>query len=165
MLTPDPTPWSAPRWLRRWAAGTLVLLFALLALGSVVTSFRVGMADPVWPTRPWHLFTIAWDEPKPGFVIEHVHRLAGFLVGAVVAVLALWLWLTEPKKALRTAGALALVALLAAFGQLHGSLIKQQRLSAAAGELLTPDWATALGPTLVALAVVAVLTGVMLRAG
>src|SRR5438874_3390194 len=91
-------PWSPSRGLHRWAVLTAAATFGLLALGSVVTSFRVGMADPVWPTRPWHLFTISWDEPKPGFVIEHVHRLAGFLVGAVVAVLALWLWLTEPKK-------------------------------------------------------------------
>ena len=45
----------------------------------------------------------------------------------------------------RYAGASALVGLLAAFGQLHGSLIKQQRLSAAAGELLTPDWTLAEG--------------------
>ncbi len=26
-----------------------------MALGGVVTTFRVGMADPVWPTYPWHL--------------------------------------------------------------------------------------------------------------
>src|SRR5438477_3971137 len=165
MFSAENHPWSAPRWLRFWAGGTVALLFALLTFGAVVTSFRVGMADPVWPTRPWHLLTISWDEPKPGFVIEHVHRLAGFLVGAVVSVLSLWLWLTEPKKALRIAGVLALVALLAAFGQLHGSLIKQQRLSAEAGELLTPDWTIALGPTLAALATVIVLTGVMLRVG
>src|SRR5436309_738593 len=153
------------RLLRAAAVGTLVLLFTLLTLGAVVTSFRVGMADPLWPTRPWHLLTISWEEPSRGYLIEHAHRLAGFTVGGVVSVLALWLWLTEPKKSLRYAGALALVGLLAAFGQLHGSLIKQQRLSAAAGELLTPDWALALGPTLAALAVVVILTGAMLIAG
>jgi heme A synthase len=158
-------PWSPSRGLHRWAVLTAAATFGLLALGSVVTSFRVGMADPVWPTRPWHLLTISWDEPKPGFVIEHVHRLAGFIVGAVVSVLTLWLWLTEPKKTLRYTGVLALVALLAAFGQLHGSLIKQQRLSAEAGELLPPDWTIALGPTLAALAVVVILTGVMLCVG
>lgn len=151
--------------LHRWAVLTAAATFGLLALGSVVTSFRVGMADPVWPTRPWHLLLISWEEPSRGFLIEHVHRLAGFVVGAIVSVLTLWLWLTEPKKALRYAGAVAIVGLLAAFGQLHGSLIQQQRRSAAAGELLTPDWATAAGPTLTGLAVVVALTGAMLLAG
>jgi heme A synthase len=148
-------PWSPPRWLRRWAAGTLALLFALLALGAVVTSFRVGMADPVWPTRPWHLFTISWQEPSPGFLVEHLHRLAGFTAGAAVAVLAVGLWLTESRPVLRWGGFAALVALLVAFGQLHGTLMKHQRLSAEAGEVLAPaSWADALAPTLFALALV-----------
>ena len=50
-----------PRWLHRWSVGDPRLLFVLLALGAVVTSFRVGMADPVWPTRPWHLLPIDWQ--------------------------------------------------------------------------------------------------------
>jgi hypothetical protein len=77
---------SVPRWLRLWAGGTLLLLFVLLTLGAIVTSFRVGMADPIWPTRPWHLFTINWSEPQSGFLVEHTHRLTGFLVGAVARV-------------------------------------------------------------------------------
>jgi heme a synthase len=151
-------PWSPPRWLRRWPAGTLALLFALLTLGAVVTSFRIGMADPVWPTRPWHLLTISWQEPSPGFLIEHLHRLAGFTVGAAVAVLAIGLWWTEPRPALRRSGVAALVALLAAFGQLHGTLIAHQKVVTATGELTAPNWAIALGPTLIALALVAILT-------
>src|SRR5437763_10444032 len=107
-----------PRWLHRWAVGTLALLFALLTLGAVVTSFKVGMADPVWPTRPWHLALIDWQEASRGFLIEHAHRLAGFVVGGAVSVLALALWLTEPRPALRWGGVAALVALIAAFGQL-----------------------------------------------
>src|SRR5205085_9867427 len=150
--------WLPPRWLRLWAAGTLAALFALLALGAVVTSFRVGMADPVWPTEPWRLLLIDWQEPSRGFLIEHTHRLAGFVVGAAVAVLALGLWWTEPRPGFRSAGLAALAGLLAAFGQLHGTLIRQQRLSAEAGTVLSPDWLTAAGPTLAMLAVVAAVT-------
>src|SRR6187549_1377341 len=120
--------WSASRWLRLWAGGTLALLFVLLTLGAIVTSFRVGMADPIWPTRPWHLLTIDWSEPKAGFLVEHAHRLTGFVVGGAVAVLAIGLWLTERKRSLRWGGMAAIVALLGAFGQLHGTLIQQQRL-------------------------------------
>ena len=39
------------------------------------------MADPVWPTYPWHLLLISWDEPSPGFIIEHAHRLAAYGAG------------------------------------------------------------------------------------
>src|SRR5689334_4917958 len=122
------TSCSFPRWLHRWAILTLALLFALLALGAFVTSFKVGMADPVWPTRPWHLAMIQWQEESRGFLIEHAHRLAGFIVGGAVSILALALWLTEPRPRLRWGGFLALVALLLAFGHLHGTLIAHQRV-------------------------------------
>jgi heme A synthase len=160
--------WSAPRWLRFWAGGTLLLLFVLLTLGAIVTSFRVGMADPIWPTRPWQLAIINWQEQDRGFVIEHTHRLTGFVVGGAVAVLAIGLWLTERKPMLRWGGLAAIVALLGAFGQLHGTLIQQQRLYREAQEIVTsptqlvelpqPNWVIAAGPTLVALILVGAAT-------
>jgi len=172
----DSNPWSPPRWLRHWAAATLALLFALLLLGAVVTSFRVGMADPIWPTRPWHLAIIDWQEQSRGFLIEHTHRLAGFAVGGAVTILAVGLWLTERKPLWKWGGAAALIVLLAAFGQLHGTLIKQQRLYNAALEIAppapaatieppTPDWLLAAGPTVVALAIVGALTLAGMRLG
>src|SRR5262245_59437667 len=149
--------WSPPRWLRLWAGGTLALLFVLLTLGAFVTSFRVGMADPIWPTRPWHLLTIDWSEPKAGFLVEHAHRMTGFAVGGAVAILALGTWLIERKPALLWAGFIAIVLLLGAIGQLHGTLMQQQRLYREAQESVTspnqlvefpqPNWAIA-GPTL-----------------
>lgn len=170
-------PWSPPRWLRLWAAATVALLFALLLLGAVVTSFQVGMADPSWPTRPWHLATVEWQDQKFGFLIEHSHRLAGFAVGGAVTILALGLWLTEGRPLLKWCGAVAIVVLLAAFGQLHGTLIKQQRLFNAALDIAppaapaptieppTPNWSVAAGPTVAALLVVAGLTFSALRRG
>jgi cytochrome c oxidase assembly protein subunit 15 len=89
-----------------WA--TLVLLL----LGAVVTTFRVGMADPVWPTYPWHLLLISWEEPSAGFLIEHSHRLAGYVVGCCVIVLAIGLWLTDPRRWLRWLGGLALLGVV-----------------------------------------------------
>ncbi|HTK78615.1 MAG TPA: hypothetical protein VL371_25375, partial [Gemmataceae bacterium] len=168
---------SPPPWLRHWAAATVALLFALLLLGAVVTSFRVGMADPIWPTRPWHLAVIDWLEQSRGFLIEHTHRVAGFAVGGAVTILALGLWLTERRPLLKWGGAAALVALLAAFGQLHGTLIKQQRLFNAALDIAppaaphvsavppTPDWLLAAGPTTAALLIVAAITLAAMRLG
>jgi len=82
-------PTLAHRLLHGWAVLTVLATVCLLALGSVVTTFRVGMADPVWPTYPWHLLLIDWSEPSAGFLIEHTHRLAGYIVGCLFIVLAL----------------------------------------------------------------------------
>jgi cytochrome c oxidase assembly protein subunit 15 len=98
-----------PFWLRCWAVFTICATLVLLFLGSVVTTFKVGMVDPVWPTTPWHLLFISWDEPSPGFLIEHGHRLAGYIVGCCVIVLAVGLWFLEPRAWVRRLGWLALI--------------------------------------------------------
>src|SRR5947209_8825556 len=71
------------------------------------------MADPVWPTAPWYLFFISWREPSPGFLIEHSHRLAGYVVGCCVIVLAAGLWRTAPTRGLRWLGVAGLLAVIA----------------------------------------------------
>src|SRR5260370_20833692 len=86
-----------PRALHGWAVLTVVATVALLIVGAVVTTFRVGMADPVWPTYPWHLLLISYDEPKSGFLIEHTHRLAGYIVGCCVIVVAVWLTISARR--------------------------------------------------------------------
>jgi len=121
-----PEPLSpTPAWLRSLAVACVVATFALIGLGSVVTTFRVGMADPVWPTTPWYLFFIDWTEPSRGFLIEHAHRLAAFAVGGLVALFALLAWLREPSAGLRWTGFVALVGLLVAFGAMHRELLAQ----------------------------------------
>jgi len=89
---------DSPRWLHRWAVLTVCATFVLLGLGSVVTTRNAGMADPVWPTYPWHLLLISWDEPRPGFLIEHSHRAAGYVVGCCIIVLTLGLWLKDSRR-------------------------------------------------------------------
>jgi heme A synthase len=146
------------RLLRLAAVGMLALLFVLLALGAIVTSFRVGMADPVWPTRPWHLLTISYEEPSAGYLIEHTHRAAGFTVGIVASLFAMLCWLTERRPILRWSGLVAIVAFVGLFaGHLHGTLIAQRNAFVNTGELTQPNWLMVLGPTLAALAVTLVL--------
>lgn len=104
---------ALPRWLHRWAQFTVLATFALLFLGSVVTTFRVGMADPIWPTYPWHLLLISWEEPSPGFIVEHAHRAAGYLVGCCVIVLAIGLWRADARRWVRVLGWLVLGGVIA----------------------------------------------------
>jgi heme a synthase len=87
-----------PRWLHAWALFTVAVSAAAVTLGAVVTTFRVGMADPVWPTYPWHLLLISWDEPSPGFLVEHAHRLVAYLAGFCVIVLAVGLWFGGSRR-------------------------------------------------------------------
>jgi heme a synthase len=115
-----------PRWLHVWAIATVLVTLALLVLGQLVTSFRAGMADPIWPTEPWYLFVVGWREPDRGYLIEHSHRIAGFVVGGFVSVLALGIAGTDPRRGSRLAAQVLLAVLIAAFGQFHRELITQR---------------------------------------
>jgi cytochrome c oxidase assembly protein subunit 15 len=113
MPSPNAETRFAPRWLHAWSVLTVGATVALLALGAVVTTFQVGMADPVWPTVPWHLALIDWSEPNPGFVIEHSHRLAGYIVGCCVIVLTVGLLLSARRNWLKWLGVAALAGVIA----------------------------------------------------
>jgi heme A synthase len=102
----------APRWLHAWSVLTVAATVGLLALGAVVTTFRVGMADPVWPTTPWHLAFIDWSEPSRGFLIEHSHRLAGYIVGCCVIVLTVGLLVSAQRRWLKWLGIAALIGVI-----------------------------------------------------
>ena len=99
-------------WLHAWAVLTACATFVLLLLGAIVTTFRVGMADPIWPTYPWHLLLVSWEEPRPGFLVEHSHRLAGYIVGCGVIVLAVGLWRSDRRSVVRWLGVAALLGVI-----------------------------------------------------
>jgi cytochrome c oxidase assembly protein subunit 15 len=103
---------ATPRWLHFWAVITAAATFVLLALGAMVTTFQAGMADPIWPTYPWHLLLIPWQNADARFLIEHSHRLAGYIVGCCTIVLAVGLWRREPRPWLRWLGLAALAGVI-----------------------------------------------------
>jgi heme A synthase len=66
------------------------------------------MADPIWPTYPWHLALVSWKEPSPGFIVEHTHRLFDYLLGLCCILLAAGLWYFQKRRWLGWLGVAAL---------------------------------------------------------
>src|SRR5579885_192991 len=111
---------AGPGWGDCWGVRPVAAGVALPTPGALVTTFRVGMADPVWPTYPWHLALISWKEPSAGFLIEHAHRLMGFLVGVLAWWLANFLWAYELRRGLRAFGLITVNGLVALMMVGHG---------------------------------------------
>ncbi|MGL4422231.1 MAG: hypothetical protein ACRCZF_16295 [Gemmataceae bacterium] len=132
-MTPEPiVQRPVPLWVRNWAVLTMLAAVAILILGGLITSFRVGMSDPVWPTEPWYLVSNqqVWvDEPAPGFLIEHTHRFVAFGVGGLAIVLTLAAWAYEPRRGLRISALVATLALVAAFGAFHGAMMRASKIT------------------------------------
>jgi heme A synthase len=102
------------------AIATVIELALLLVVGGFVTTFRVGMADPVWPTEPWYLASnYRFDF---GYLVEHVHRILGWLLAPLGLVLTYGLWAIEPRTGIRWFGIGAITALVCTFGAFHGVL-------------------------------------------
>src|SRR5947209_5204804 len=104
---------TTPRWLNVWAVATVLATLPLLLLGAEVTSRDVGMADQVPLRTPWHMLTNDLGEYGLGFVIEHSHRTAGWLIGICAIVLTVSMWLKEPRRWLCWLGTAALLAVIA----------------------------------------------------
>jgi heme A synthase len=107
-----PKPTLAHRLLHAWAVLTVVASACAIALGSVVTTFKFGMEDWLWPTAPWHLFVIDWTEPSTGYLIEHSHRLAAYLAGFCFTGFALASFFVRTGRNLRWLGLAALAAVI-----------------------------------------------------
>src|SRR5271157_4647199 len=86
-----------------WLAAVFTL--PLLYVGGSVTTYRVGLAVPDWPTTfgiNMFLFNM-WDHPF-GVRVEHAHRLYGAAVGLFTLILAAWLLIFEPRKWMKWMG-------------------------------------------------------------
>ena len=119
------------RSVRILATLLIVCTVVLLTLGALTTSFRAGMADPVWPTEPWFLIVNRAKynlEEHRGFLLEHTHRAAGFTVGIVASLLALVAWGTMRGSYKARYGLVTILALLVAYGAFHGQMGKAWKL-------------------------------------
>ncbi len=102
-----------------------VFTLPLLFVGGSVTTYRVGMTVPDWPTTfgiNMFLYDF-WNAPF-GVRVEHAHRLYGAAVGLATIGLMVWFFCFEPRRWMQVLG---VVALLAVIGQgiLGGTRVTQ----------------------------------------
>jgi cytochrome c oxidase assembly protein subunit 15 len=117
-------PWATsaglptPRWLRWWAVLTVASTLVLLTLGATVTTMGVGMADRQAIRSPLYLVELVWEaggldalirETNLGLVVEHSHRMIGWIVGIEAIVLAAGLAWWDRRRWMRWMGLAALV--------------------------------------------------------
>ncbi|MFO0967597.1 MAG: COX15/CtaA family protein [Gemmataceae bacterium] len=96
-------------WGHCLAVLTVLAAVPLFFLGAEVTTKGAGMADqrsfvPFWDA----IYEMATGEHAHGWLIEHSHRLAGWLIGLCGIALCVTLWLTEPRRWVRWLGTAAL---------------------------------------------------------
>jgi cytochrome c oxidase assembly protein subunit 15 len=116
MTNPSGTQHSAlsTQHFSHWVAvAAAVFTWPLLFVGGLVTTYRVGMAVPDWPTTfginmfLYNSWNAAW-----GVFIEHGHRLYGAAVGMATIVLAVWFALAERRRGMKVLGGVALLAVI-----------------------------------------------------
>jgi cytochrome c oxidase assembly protein subunit 15 len=95
----------------KFLAGCTVLL---VLAGSLVTSTGSGLSVPDWPTTyGWNMLMFPPSKWVGGVFYEHSHRLIATSVGCLSIILAVWLWLSEPRRWMRWLGVAALGAVIA----------------------------------------------------
>src|SRR6202011_6274797 len=85
-------------------------VFLVLA-GGPAPSHDAGLSVPDWPTSyGWNMFTFPPSMWVANILYEHGHRLIASTVGLLTIVMAVWLWIVEPRRWLRWLGVGALGA-------------------------------------------------------
>jgi cytochrome c oxidase assembly protein subunit 15 len=129
-----PNPESgAYRWVPHWIAlAAAAFTLPLLYVGGSVTTYRVGLAVPDWPTTfgiNMFLYDF-WNAPF-GVRVEHTHRLYGAAVGLFTILLAGWLLVHDRRRWMKAMGVLALVSVIVQ-GVLGGTRVTQLSTTLAA---------------------------------
>ncbi len=114
-MTEPRSPETPPRGPHAVAVLAAVITWPLIFVGGLVTTYRVGMAVPDWPTTfGMNMFLFRFWEAAWGVYIEHGHRLYGAAVGLVTLILAVWFVVADRRALMK---ALGIFALLAVIGQ------------------------------------------------
>jgi cytochrome c oxidase assembly protein subunit 15 len=100
-------------WLNRFSKFVAASTVLLIAAGGMVTSTDSGLAVPDWPnTYGWFMFSFPFEKMVGGIFYEHGHRLIASTVGFLTIVLAVWIWMVEPRRWVRWLGVIALAAVI-----------------------------------------------------
>lgn len=104
------------RGLHRWAILIVCLIWPLIWVGGLVTTYVAGMAVPDWPgTYGYNLFLYPYQTWLFGpfdLFIEHGHRLLGALVGIVAILAVVFAYLSEPRRWVRWLSIVVLLAVM-----------------------------------------------------
>jgi cytochrome c oxidase assembly protein subunit 15 len=95
----------------------------------MVTSKGVGLAVPDWPTTfGYNMFLFPVSKWIGGVLFEHTHRLIASTVGFLTIILAIWLWRSDDRQAVKVLGLLAVagVILQGILGGLRVTMLKDQ---------------------------------------
>jgi len=98
MVRPDAAP-SRALTLLVWATAAATLL--MLTLGGLVTSLKAGLAYLDWPTSGGYLLNPPDWLRERDTMVEHGHRLMGYLLGLLGLVQLVWLVARPPRPYLR----------------------------------------------------------------
>ncbi len=103
-------------WLHRWAVVMVCLVWPLIWVGGLVTTYDAGMAVPDWPgTYGYNLFLYpyqTWMFGPFNLFIEHGHRLLGAIVGIFAIGAVALAWMHEPRRWVRWLSVIVLVAVI-----------------------------------------------------
>jgi cytochrome c oxidase assembly protein subunit 15 len=100
--------------LHRFAKFVAACTVLLVLAGSLVTSTGSGLSVPDWPTSyGWNMFLFPPSKWVGGILYEHGHRLIASAVGLLTVVLAVWMWMVEPRRWVRWLGIIALGSIVA----------------------------------------------------
>jgi cytochrome c oxidase assembly protein subunit 15 len=100
--------------LHRFAKFLVACTVLLILAGSLVTSHDAGLSVPDWPTSyGWNMFTFPPSMWVANILYEHGHRLIASTVGVLTIVMAVWLWIAEPRRWLRWFGVATLGSVVA----------------------------------------------------
>ena len=104
---------TPPRGPHAVAVVAAVFTWPLIFVGGLVTTYRVGMAVPDWPTTfGMNMFLFRFWEAAWGVFIEHGHRLYGAAVGLATLILAVWFVAADRRASMKALGVFALVAVI-----------------------------------------------------
>src|SRR6185437_16599598 len=96
---PAPAYRRGPHWVALFAA---VFTLPLLFVGGSVTTYRLGLAVPDWPTTfQVNMFLYDfWNAPF-GVRVEHTHRLYGAAVGLATIALMVWFLVADRRTMMK----------------------------------------------------------------
>lgn len=96
--------------LHGYIAFLAVATFFLLIAGALVTSNDAGLSVPDWPTS---FGSFGMPRMVGGVLYEHGHRMFAATVGLLTVIMAVWIWLKEPRRWVKWLAGAAVLAVIA----------------------------------------------------